>query len=108
MARAAKVFTAPTTTQEQLDDLVTDGLIQDKVYSELKFPGEHRVPSLQPGEIVLFVPHIQSGLCLPASNFLHHFLNYFSLLLNHIPPMLSFTFLSLFISVRLLLGCLPL
>jgi hypothetical protein len=49
-------------------------------------PGEHRVPSLNPGEIVLFLPFVRAGLCLPAFAFLHRFLGYFDISLNHLTP----------------------
>lgn len=86
MARIVKVFVDSTATQKQLEDLVAAGLIQEQAFSEWKLPGEHRVPELQPGEIVLFVPFISSGLCLPASEFLHRFLDYFGIVLSHLTP----------------------
>ena len=39
-----------------------------------------------PGEIILFVSFIRAGLCLPASAFLHRFLGYFGVSLNHLAP----------------------
>jgi hypothetical protein len=66
--------------------LVSDGLIQDQGFAEWKIPGEHRVPSLSPSEIILFVSFIRAGLCLPASSFLHRFLRYFDISLNHLTP----------------------
>jgi hypothetical protein len=51
-----------------------------------KVPGEHRVPYLQIGEIVLFVAFVRAGLCLPASPFLHRFLRLFDISLNHLTP----------------------
>ena len=55
MRAAQKVWPAPTTTEEQLRELVSDGLIQSKDFAEWRAPGEHRVPTPGPGEIVLFV-----------------------------------------------------
>jgi hypothetical protein len=66
--------------------LVSDGLIQDQGFAEWKTPDEHRVPSLNPGEIVLFVSFIRAGLWLLASSFLHRFLRYFDISLNHLTP----------------------
>ena len=66
--------------------LVSDGLIQDKEFAEWKAPGQHWVPTPGPGEIVLFVSFICAGLCLPASAFLHRFLSYFMISLNHLAP----------------------
>ena len=86
MRAAQKSWTAPTTTEDQLRELVSDGLIQSKAIIEWRIPGEHRVPALGPGEIILFVSFIRTGLCLPASAFLHQFLNYFGICLNHLAP----------------------
>lgn len=96
MARTAKVFVDSTTTQKQLEDFVAAGLIQEQLLSEWKLPGEHRVSELQPGEIVLFVPFIASGLCLPAFEFLHRFLDYFGIVLSHLTPN-SILHLSIFV-----------
>jgi hypothetical protein len=60
-------------------------LLEQKL-EEWKAPREHRIPNLEPGEIVLFVPFIKHGLGLPACPFLHGFLHYFSITLNHLPP----------------------
>ena len=73
-------------TEDQLRELVSDGLFQSKDIAEWRAPGEHRVPALGPGEIILFVSFIRAGLCLPASAFLHRFLSYFRISLNHLAP----------------------
>ena len=86
MRAAQKVWPAPTTTEDQLCELVGDGLIQSKDIAEWRAPGEHRVPAPGPGEIILFVSFICAGLCLPASAFLHQFLGYFGVTLNHLTP----------------------
>jgi hypothetical protein len=70
--------------EEQLKELADEGLIQDQGIAEWKAPREHRVPSLNPGEIILFVPFVHAGLCLPTSPFLHRFLSYFDISLNHL------------------------
>jgi hypothetical protein len=59
-------------------------------------PREHRVPALRSGQIVLFVPFIEHGLCLPACPFLHGFLHYYDIKLNHLNP-ISILHLSIFI-----------
>jgi hypothetical protein len=64
--------------------LVKDGLIQEKDLVDWKVPGQHRVPAPSPGEIVLFISFVRAGLCLPASAFLHRFLQYFGICLNHL------------------------
>ncbi|XP_066398759.1 uncharacterized protein [Miscanthus floridulus] len=86
MRAAQKVWPAPTTSEDQLRELVSDGLIQSKVIAEWRVPGKHRVPAPGPGEIVLFVSFVRTGLCLPASVFLHQFLGYFGVSLNHLTP----------------------
>ena len=48
--------------------------------------GEHCIPNLEPGEIVLFIPFIQHGLGLPACPFLHGLLYYYGITLNHLNP----------------------
>ena len=74
---------------------------------EWKAPGEHRILNLEPREIVLFVPFIQHGLGLPACPFLHGFLHYYGITLNHLNPN-SILHLSifqfLFISMKLSLA----
>ncbi|WP_194289193.1 hypothetical protein, partial [Pseudomonas helleri] len=67
-------------------ELVSDGLIQAKVFADWKTPGQHRVPTRGPGKIVLFVSFIHARLCLPASAFLHRFLSYFEITLNNLAP----------------------
>ena len=84
MRAAQKSWPTPTTTEEQLHELVSDGLIHSKAIAEWRVPGKHRVPAPGPGEIVLFVSFIRAGLCLPASAFLHRFLSYFGISLNHL------------------------
>ena len=86
MRAAQKVWPTPTMTEDQLLELVSDGLIQSKDIAEWRAPGEHRVPAPGPGEIILFVSFIRVGLCLPASAFLHRFLSYFGISLSHLAP----------------------
>ena len=71
MRAAQKIWPAPTITEDQLCELVSDDLIQSKGIADWRAPDEHRVPALSPGEIILFVSFICAGLCLPASAFLH-------------------------------------
>ena len=86
MRSSQKVWLAPTTTEDQLRELVGDGLIQSKDIAEWRAPGKHRVPAPGPGEIVLFVSFVCAGLCLLTSSFLHRFLQYFGVTLNHLTP----------------------
>jgi hypothetical protein len=86
MRATEKFWPILTTTEDQLRDLVKDGLIQEKDFVDWKVPGQHRVPTPSPGEIVLFISFVQVGLCLLASAFLHRFLQYFRICLNHLTP----------------------
>ena len=71
MRAAQKIWPAPTTTEDQLRELVSDGLLQSKEFADWKAPGEHRVPTPGPSEIVLLISFIHAGFCLHASAFLH-------------------------------------
>lgn len=85
--RAAKnAWPEPMTVEKQLSDLVDDGLLQKCEFADWKVPGEHRVPILNTGEIVLFVAFVRAGLCLPTLPFLQSFLNFFEISLNHLTP----------------------
>ena len=44
MRAAQKIWMAPTTTEDQLRELVSDGLNQGKEFADWKAPGQHRVP----------------------------------------------------------------
>jgi hypothetical protein len=101
MRAAQKIWLAPTMTEDQLRKLVSDGLIQDKEFADWKTPGQHRVPTPSPGEIVLFVSFIRVGLCLLASTFLHRFLSYFEITLNYLAPNVASISLFLFIHAKL-------
>ena len=73
-------------TEDQLRELVSDGLLQSKGFADWKAPGEHQVPIPGLGEIILFISFIRARLCLPAFTFLHRFLGYFGISLNHLAP----------------------
>jgi hypothetical protein len=72
----------------------------DQKLGEWKAPGEHRIPNIEPSEIVLFVPFIQHGLGLPAYPFLHGLLHYYGITLNHLNPNSIFICQSSSISVK--------
>jgi hypothetical protein len=84
MRATEKLWPVSTTTEDQLRDLVRDGLIQEKDFADWRVPGQHRVPTPGPGEIVQFISFVRVGLFLPASAFLHRFLHYFGISLNHL------------------------
>jgi hypothetical protein len=86
MRVAEKLWSIPTTTKDQLLELVSDGHIQEKDFADWKIIGQHRVPTPGPSEIVLFISFVRAGLCLPTSSFLHRFLHYFDISLNHLTP----------------------
>ena len=53
------------------------------------------------GEIVGFLPYFERGLGLPFSNFFSGLLYYYGIQLHHLTPTLLFTYLSLYICVKL-------
>jgi hypothetical protein len=53
-------------------------------FANWKVLGQHRVPTPSLGEIILFISFVRAGLCLLASAFLHRFLHYFGISLNHL------------------------
>jgi len=86
MAAAAQIWPAPTIKPKHLLTLHEQGYLPEQKLGEWKAPVEHRIPNLEPGEIVLFVPFIKHGLGLPTSPFLHGFLHYYGITLNHLNP----------------------
>jgi hypothetical protein len=74
MRVAEKLWPVSTTTEDQFRDLVKDDLIQEKDFADWKVPGQHRVLTPGPGEIVLFISFVRASLYLPTSAFLHCFL----------------------------------
>jgi len=69
-----------------LKKLYEDGLLPEKHLDEWKAPGNHRVPVLEEGEIVLFTPFVEKRLGLPASEFFHGLLHYYGIHMNHLNP----------------------
>jgi hypothetical protein len=69
MAAAAQIWPAPSTKPKHLQKLHEQGYLLDQKLGEWKALGEHRIPNIEPSEIVLFVPFIQHGLGLPAYPF---------------------------------------
>jgi hypothetical protein len=86
MRAATIAWPAPSTKEEELQELADQGLIHEKNLADWRAPGEHQVPYLNPREIVLFLSFIRASLCLLASLFLHRFLRYFDISLNHLTP----------------------
>jgi len=77
MAAAAQIWPTPSIKPKHLQKLYDQGYLPDQKLGEWSAPGEHRIPNLEPGEIVFFIPFIQHGLGLPACPFLHGFLHYY-------------------------------
>jgi len=96
MAAAAQIWPASVTKPKHLLKLHEQGYLPEQKLEEWKAPGENRIPNLEPGEIVLFVPFIEHGLGLPTSPFLHGFLHYYGITLNHLNPN-SILHLSIFV-----------
>ena len=55
--------------EDALKKLHEDGLLSEKHLGKWKAPGNHRVLVLEEGEIVSFIPFVEKGLGLPASDF---------------------------------------
>lgn len=97
----------PITKARHLQRLRDQGYLPDQKLGEWKAPGEHRIPNLETGEIVLFIPFIEHELGLPACPFLHGFLHYYGITLNHLNPN-SILHLSIFVHLcETFLGILP-
>jgi hypothetical protein len=58
MRAAEKLWPVPTTMEDHLCDLVKDDLIQDKDFVDWKVLGQHWVPTLGLGEIILFISFV--------------------------------------------------
>jgi hypothetical protein len=65
MATATLIWPSPTTKKKHLQRLLEQGLLLEQKLKELRAPGEHRIPNLEPGEIVLFVQAWARIACLP-------------------------------------------
>lgn len=86
MAAVAQIWPNPITKKKHLKELHEQGLLPMQNLGDWKASVEQRIPNLEPGEIVLFTSFIKHGLGLPACPFLHDFLHYFGITLNHLPP----------------------
>ena len=64
---------------------------------ECRLPGPEIQPDLKEGEYVVFLAHFERGFGLPASDFMHAFLERFGLQPHHLPAN-AFTTLSAFVS----------
>ena len=58
MAAAAQIWPTPSMKPKHLQKLRDQGYLPNQKLAEWKTPGEHRIPNLEPSEIVLFVPFI--------------------------------------------------
>ena len=72
--------------EEALEKRHEDGSLSERHLGEWKAPGNHRVPVLEEGEIVLFTPFVEKGLGLPASDFFRRLLYYYGIRMNHLNP----------------------
>ena len=58
MAAVAQIWLAPSMKPKHLQKLHDQGYLLNQKLGEWKVPSEHRIPNLELGEIVLFVPFI--------------------------------------------------
>lgn len=84
MRSLQKTWPAPTTTEAELDLLVAQGMLPERIYSNFELPGEHVVSSPSPDQTVLFAYFVRSGLCYPPSDFFLEFLLFFGLQTHHL------------------------
>jgi hypothetical protein len=95
MKAAEQIWPVSTAHTSDLQELAALGLIQGQDLAEWKEDREHRVPVLCPGEIILFVSFVRASLCLLASPFLHHFLQFNSVLYLSVFVLLSEAFIGI-------------
>jgi hypothetical protein len=69
--------------------------------------GDERVPAPEPGETVVFYDHFPRGFALPASSFLHQFLDHFHLQPHHIGANMMMTLVAFVALCEAYLGIWP-
>lgn len=84
MRTMQKEWSAPSTTQVELDLLVAHGLLKGQELSGYVLPREHVVPTPSPVQTVMFVHFVRSGLCFPPSEFLLEFCRFYGIDLHHL------------------------
>jgi hypothetical protein len=97
-------FLPSTVTEEDVLNLVTDGLV---AAGSWRLPGTEAEPEPREGERVLLTTHLERGFSLPPHPFFRSFLNFFGAQLHHFPPN-SIAYLAAFVTMcECFLGCPP-
>ena len=79
-------FVASTTTEEEILQLVDDGLLQPKDLVEWRPATREQAPTPRPCEVVLHKKFIQRGLALPVCDFLRGLLFFYGIELVNLNP----------------------
>jgi hypothetical protein len=95
-------FLPSTVTEQNLQDLVADGLIAEGSW---RLPGKEAEPEPREGERVLLTTHVERGFSLPPHPFFRGFLNFFGAQLHHFAPN-TIAYLSAYVTFcECFLGC---
>lgn len=86
MATAAKYWKPSSKKESHLERLHERRLLPPKSIGGWEAAEDHAIPSLRPGQIVMFTHFIHMGLGFPASEFFRGFLHFYRLKLNHLCP----------------------
>jgi hypothetical protein len=107
MVAVTKIWSTPSTKSKHLKRLHEQHLLPEQRLGRWEALREHQVPALRSSQIVLLIPFVEHGLCLPTCPFLHGFLYYYGINLNHLNPN-SILHLSVFVHLyETFLGILP-
>ena len=88
-------------SNSDLESLVKQGFLPSKSVIQWRPALGNASPYENTGEIVGFLSYFERGLGLPCSNFFYGLLYYYGIQLHHLTPTLLFTYLSLYICVKL-------
>lgn len=86
MKAMEKAWSTSKVREEEIELLVVHDLLQCQELLGWSLPGEHRVLGCPPSKMILFVHFVRAGLCLPMSDFLRRFLDYYRISLHHLTP----------------------
>ena len=98
MTALNKEWVASTSIQEDLEELVFDGVLPDQVMAAWQPTVGERYPSPNDGELVVFEDFFRRGFGLPAHPFFRKLLAYYGICLIHLNPN-SILHLSIFINL---------
>lgn len=94
----SKEWVASSSSQEDLEDMVMDGILPDEVTAGWRPVEGELFPNPRAGEVVVFEDFYRWGFGLPAHPFLRKLLPYYGIALVHLNPN-SILHLSIFINL---------